>query len=82
MMTTYILASAVWSGSSGRRMASICLAAPTLLWLTHWAENTGTAKVELGGVDIVKPRTNRPSHAQVPDQQDFSRMGVLGDGSE
>jgi hypothetical protein len=30
MMTTYILASAVWSGSSGRRMASICLAAPTV----------------------------------------------------
>jgi hypothetical protein len=54
------------------------------------AENKGTAKVILVGVDIVKPSRiacHTPkflirASTRSKEEQDFSRMGVLSDGSE
>ena len=58
--------------------------------VTHWAENRGTAKVVLDGVDIVNlrriachaPKFLIQAPARSKEEQDFSRTGVLSDGSE
>ena len=58
--------------------------------MTHWVENNGTAKVVLDAGDIVNPRRiacHTPkfliqASARSKEEQDFSRMGVLSDGSE